>query len=202
MDHAIQTTMSQQEQTPPRAEAEAAADRRSEAGKPDAVPDAQPADPAPDLTTLLQKAEAEVAGLRDAWLRAKADAENLRKQAQSDLARAHKYAIEKFAEDLLPVKDALEHALAVETATTEQLRAGVELTLKQLVAVFARVQLTEVDPAGQKFDPHQHQAMAMVDSDQPPSTVVQVLQKGYRLADRILRPALVAVAKSKDAASD
>lgn len=199
MDHATQTTMSQQEQSPPSAEADAAADRQSEAAKPDAVSDAQPADPAPDLTTLLQKAETEVAGLRDAWLRAKADAENLRKQAQSDVARAHKYAIEKFAEDLLPVKDALEHALAVETATTEQLRAGVELTLKQLAAAFGRVQLTEVDPAGQKFDPHQHQAMAMVDSDQPPSTVVQVLQKGYRLADRILRPALVAVAKAKDA---
>jgi molecular chaperone GrpE len=164
---------------------------------PDTVADAQKADPAPDLTELLQKAEAEVAGLRDAWLRAKADTENIRKQSQADLARAHKYAVEKFAEDLLPVKDALELALAVQNGTPEQLRAGVELTLKQLAAAFAKAQLAEVDPAGQKFDPHQHQAMAMVDSPEPANTVVQVMQKGYRLADRILRPALVTVAKPR-----
>jgi molecular chaperone GrpE len=190
--------MSHHEQTSQHAGNEASAEGQPGIANADAVADAKPADPAPDLTALLQKAEAEVAGLRDAWLRAKADTENLRKQSQADLARAHKYAIEKFAEDLLPVKDALEQALAVETATTEQLRAGVELTLKQLVAAFGRVQLNEVEPAGQKFDPHQHQAMAMVDSDQPANTVVQVLQKGYRLADRILRPALVAVAKARD----
>jgi molecular chaperone GrpE len=165
----------------------------------DTVADAQKADPAPDLTALLQKAEAEVLGLRDAWLRAKADTENLRRQSQADLARAHKYAIEKFAEDLLPVRDALEQALAVQNATPEQLRAGVELTLKQLAAAFSKAQLTEVDPAGQKFDPHQHQAMAMVDSPEAPNTVVQVMQKGYRLADRILRPAMVIVARPKDA---
>lgn len=164
-------------------------------GPADTVTDSQPADPAPDLGALLTKAETEVAALRDAWLRAKAETENLRKQAQADIARAHKYAVERFAEDLLPVKDALEQTLAVATATPEQLRAGVELTLKQLAAAFGKVQLIEVEPAGQRFDPHQHQAMAMIEADAPAHTVVQVFQKGYRLADRILRPALVAVAK-------
>ncbi len=177
-----------------------AADAAAASRPADVVGDSQGADPAPDLTVLLHKAETEVAGLRDAWLRAKADTENLRKQAQTDLAKAHKYAIEKFAEDLLPVKDALEQALAVQNASPEQLRAGVELTLKQLAAAFAKAQLRDVDPAGQKFDPHQHQAMAMVDSPEAAGTVVQVLQKGYVLADRILRPALVIVARPKDAA--
>jgi len=184
--------------TNPKHETEDAAARAADHPT-DTVGDARQADPAPDLTALLQKAESEVAGLRDAWLRAKADTENLRRQAQADLAKAHKYAVEKFAEDMLPVKDALEQALAVQNATPEQLRAGVELTLKQLAAAFSRAQMTEVDPAGQKFDPHQHQAMALVDSPEAPGTVVQVMQKGYRLADRILRPALVTVAKAKDA---
>ncbi len=160
------------------------------------IPDDAPlADPAPDLLELLQKAEAEVADLRDAWLRARADLENARKQAALDVTKAHKFAIEKFAADLLPVADSLQQALAVEHATPEQLRAGVELTLKQLQAAFGRAQLAEIDPAGEKFDPHRHQAMQMVESDQPANTVVQVFQKGYALNDRVLRPALVAVAK-------
>jgi molecular chaperone GrpE len=176
---------------------DSATDRPAEAPV-DTVTDAASADPAPDVGALLTKAEAEVASLRDAWLRAKADTENVRRQSQADLAKAYKYAVEKFAEDLLPVKDALELSLATASATPEQLRAGVELTLKQLAAAFAKAQLTEVDPAGEKFDPHQHQAMAMVDAEAPGNTVVQVFQKGYRIADRILRPALVAVAKPKD----
>jgi molecular chaperone GrpE len=162
----------------------------------DVIPDQTPSgDPAPDLLELLQKAEGEVADLRDAWLRARADLDNARKQAALDVTKAHKFAIEKFAADLLPVADSLQQALAVENATPEQLRAGVELTLKQLQAAFGRAQLTEIDPAGAKFDPHLHQAMQMVDSDQPANTVVQVFQKGYALNDRVLRPALVAVAK-------
>jgi molecular chaperone GrpE len=162
----------------------------------EAVQDARPADPAPDLAELLKKAETEVADLRDAWLRARADAENLRKQAQADLARAQKYAIEKFAEDLLPVKDALEQTLAADNVTIETLKAGADLTLKALGQAFDRAQITEVDPAGEKFDPHRHQAMLTVDSNQPPNTVVTVYQKGYLLNDRTLRPALVAVAKT------
>ena len=142
-----------------------------------------------------RKAEDEVAELKDAWLRARADLENTRKLAALDVVKAHKFAIEKFAEDLLPVADSLEQALSVANATPEQLRAGVELTLKQLQAAFGRAQLEEIDPAGGKFDPHQHQAMQMVESDQPANTVVQVFQKGYVLNDRVLRPALVTVAK-------
>ena len=152
-------------------------------------------DPAPDLLELLQKAEREVADLRDAWLRARADTENARKQAAVDVGKAHKFAIERFAADLLPVADALQQALAVGNATTEQLRAGVELTLKALEAAFARADIEVIDPVGQKFDPHLHQAMQMVDADQPANTVVQVYQKGYLLNDRVLRPALVTVAK-------
>ena len=143
----------------------------------------------------LQKAQSEAAELRDAYLRARADLENTRKQAAADVAKAYKFAIERFAEDLLPVADSLQQALAVSNATPEQLRAGVELTLKQLQAAFGRAQLLEVDPAGEKFDPHRHQAMQMVDAEQPANTVVQVFQKGYVLNDRILRPALVTVAK-------
>jgi molecular chaperone GrpE len=148
-----------------------------------------------DPAGALQRAQAEAAELRDAFLRARADVENTRKQAAADVAKAYKFAIERFAEDLLPVVDSLQQALAVSNATPEQLRAGVELTLKQLQAAFGRAQLTEIDPAGEKFDPHRHQAMQMVDSEQPANTVVQVFQKGYALNDRILRPALVTVAK-------
>lgn len=157
---------------------------------------ASSADASDDPGGALQKAQAEAAELRDAFLRARADLENTRKQAAADVAKAYKFAIERFAEDLLGVADSLQQALAVSNATPEQLRAGVELTLKQLQAAFGRAQIAEIDPVGDKFDPHRHQAMQMVDADQPPNTVVQVFQKGYALNDRILRPALVTVAKS------
>ncbi len=159
------------------------------------VAESAPADPAPDLTDLLKKAETEVADLRDAWLRARADAENTRKQAQADIAKTYKYAIEKFAEDLLPVKDALEQTLAVENVTPETLKSGAELTLKALETAFGRAQITEINPVGERFDPHRHQAMMTVESREPPNTVVTVYQKGYLINDRTLRPALVAVAK-------
>jgi molecular chaperone GrpE len=168
---------------------------------PDRVAGAEPADPAPDIPTLLEKAKAEAAELRDAWLRARADMDNIRKQAAADVARAHKYGIERFAGELLAVKDSLESSLAAENATPEALRAGVELTLKQLASAFDKVKLVEIDPKGEKFDPHKHQAMSMVDGPEPPNTVAQVFQKGYLLADRVLRPAMVAVSKPKDAAA-
>jgi molecular chaperone GrpE len=161
----------------------------------DRVADVPAADPAPDLTDLLKKAESEVAGLRDAWLRARAETDNVRKQAQADVAKAYKYAVEKFAEDLLPVKDALEQTLAADNVSPETLKSGAELTLKALQSAFSRAQIVEIDPAGEKFDPHRHQAMQMVDSKQPPNTVVTVFQKGYLINDRTLRPALVTVAK-------
>ncbi len=184
-------------ETPPRQEAglPIAGDTVS----PDLVRETTAADPAPDIAALLKKAEDEAAELKDAWLRARADVENVRKQAANDVARAHKYAIERFATDLLQVKDSLESALATKDATPEALRSGVELTLKQLAAAFEKAQIAEIDPAaGAKFDPHQHMAMTAVDSPEPPNTVVRVFQKGYRLQDRILRPALVAVSKAPE----
>ena len=156
------------------------------------------ADPAPDLTGLLRKAEDEAAGLRDAWLRARAETENVRKQAQNDLAKAYKYAIERFAQELLTVKDALELTLATPAASIETLKDGVELTLKNLKAAFDKSQIGEIDPLNEKYDPHRHQAMTMLESDQPAGTVVQVFQKGYLLNDRVLRPALVGVAKARE----
>jgi len=158
-------------------------------------------EPAADLGELLQKAETEAAELRDAWLRAKAETDNVRKQAQADVAKAHKYAVERFAQDLLTVKDALELSLATPGATTEALKDGVELTLKNLRAAFDRARVAEIDPAGEKYDPHRHQAMTMIEPSEPPGTVVQVFQKGYQLNERILRPALVAVAKAREAPS-
>jgi molecular chaperone GrpE len=147
----------------------------------------------------LEQAQAEAAEMKDAWLRARAEIENVRRQAQADVARAHKYAIEKFAEDLLAVKDALEQSLAADrTVSPETLKQGVELTLKALDAAFSRAQIREIDPVGQKFDPHRHQAMQAVESELPPNTVVTVFQKGYLVNDRVLRPALVTVSKSPE----
>jgi molecular chaperone GrpE len=164
------------------------------------VPEAERApEPAPHLAALLKEAEDEAARLKDAWLRAKAEAENVRKQAQNDIARAHKYAIERFAQELLNVRDALELTLATPNATTEALKDGVELTLKNLNAAFDRERIVEINPAGEKYDPHRHQAMTMIESEQAAGTVVQVFQKGYLLNDRVLRPALVAVAKAPEA---
>ena len=163
----------------------------------DIVSDAAAADPAPDIAALLKKVETEAAELRDAWLRSRADMENLRKQAATDVARAHKYGIERFAGELLAVKDSLESSLAADNASLATLRAGVELTLKQLASAFEKSQVVEIEAQGRKFDPHRHQAMAMIESAEPPNTIVQVFQKGYLLADRVLRPAMVAVAKPR-----
>src|SRR5215471_9143637 len=172
----------------------------------DAVPGQFPegpatVEPAADLGELLKKAESEAAELRDAFLRAKAETDNVRKQAQNDIAKAHKYAIERFAQELLTVRDALELALATPHDTTEALKDGVELTLKNLKAAFEKAKIVEINPAGEKYDPHRHQAMTMIESDQPAGTVVQVFQKGYLLNDRVLRPALVAVAKKPEGAA-
>jgi molecular chaperone GrpE len=153
----------------------------------------------PSLEELLREAELKAAEHHDAWLRAKAEAENIRKRTAEDVSRAHKYGIEKFAADLLAVKDSLEAALAAENATPESLRSGVELTLRQLESVLERQSIREINPVGQKFDPHRHQAISMLPSDKEPNTVINVLQKGYLLHDRVLRPALVTVAQPKDA---
>ena len=155
-------------------------------------------DTTPSLEEMIRLAELKAEEHHDAWLRAKAETENVRRRAQEDIAKASKFAVERFAGELLAVKDSLEAALAAEAPSPEAMRAGTELTLKQLVSAFEKSRLTEVNPVGEKFDPHFHQAISMVEADQEPNTVVTVLQKGYLLAERVLRPALVMVAKAKD----
>ena len=153
----------------------------------------------PSLEELLRGAELKAAEHHDAWLRAKAETENLRRRAQDDISKAHKFAAEKFAESMLPVKDSLEAALNTGEQTVEALKAGVELTLRQLVSAFEKAHVTEVNPVGEKFDPHRHQAIGMIDAEIEANHVVTVLQKGYLLSDRVLRPALVMVSKPKSA---
>jgi molecular chaperone GrpE len=163
-------------------------------------PEAAPTpDSIPSLAEQLRELELKATEHHDAWLRAKADAENIRKRAQEDVAKAHRYGAERFATELLAVKDSLEAALATENASPESLRGGVELTLRQLEAVFEKQSIRAINPVGEKFDPHRHQAISTLPSDKEPNTVINVLQKGYLLHDRVLRPALVTVAKAKDA---
>ena len=170
--------------------------------EPAAEPVAPPAaeehtDTLPSIEEQFRTLELKAAEHYDAWLRAKAEGENIRRRAQEDISKAHTFAVEKFAGELLAVKDSLEAALAVQEQTVESFKSGVELTLKQLISAFEKNALVDVNPVGEKFDPHKHQAIGMVDSEQEANTVVTVLQKGYLIADRVLRPALVMVAKSK-----
>lgn len=154
-----------------------------------------PAEPSASPEARLAELEAKHAEMTDAYLRAKAEVENTRRRAEEEIAKARKYAIEAFAESLLPVRDSLEAAIGAPNATPEQLLEGVHATLRQLVAALERNKVVEINPpAGTKFDPHQHQAISVVPADQEPNTVVAVLQKGYLIADRVLRPALVTVA--------
>jgi molecular chaperone GrpE len=167
------------------------------------TPDMSPETPAsggasPELDQRLKQAELAAQEHHDAWLRAKAESENLRKRTQTEIANAHKFALENFATELLAVKDSLEAALGAENQTSEAMRAGVELTLRQMKAVFEKFNVREVDPLGQKFDPYFHQAISAIPADAEPNTVLQVLQKGYLLHDRVIRPALVIVSKAKD----
>jgi len=163
--------------------------------------DGPPLDAASGLEERLKKAELAAAEHHDAWLRAKAEADNIRKRARGEIASAHKFALESFATELLAVKDSLEAALAAENASVESMRSGAALTLKQLAGVFERFNLAEINPVGAKFDPHRHQAISAVESDAEPNTVVQVLQKGYLLHDRVIRPAMVLVAKARGGAA-
>ena len=150
----------------------------------------------PVLARQLAELETKLAEAQDAFLRAKADAENIRRRAQEDISKAHKFAVESFAEALLPVRDSLEMALKVETPSIESLKEGVEMTLKQLSSAFERNRLVEVNPqVGEKLDPMKHQAISMVAAEQEANTVVSVLQKGYMISDRLLRPALVTVSQ-------
>jgi len=150
----------------------------------------------PSLEEKLAAAEARAQEIQDSFLRAKAEAENIRRRAQEDISRAHKFAIESFAEALVPVKDSLEMALKLETPSVDSIKEGVEMTLKQLSSAFDRNKLLEINPQpGEKLDPMKHQAISMVPADQAANTIVSVLQKGYMIADRLLRPALVTVAQ-------
>lgn len=166
-----------------------------------------PAEPAPaaskTLDELLAEAQAKIEEQRQAWLRALADAENARKRAQADIAQARKFAIERFVDDLLPVIDSLEAALGAGGATADSLRGGVELTLRLLRAALERAGVAEVAPAaGERFDPHRHQAMAAVEAEGEPNTIVAVMQKGYSLNERVVRPALVTVARARAASAE
>ncbi len=149
-----------------------------------------------ELEAKLAAAAAEVEKQREEWLRAKAETDNVRRRGQEDVAKAHRFGIEAFAGALLAVKDSLDAALTVENTSVESFKEGVELTSRQLDSVFEKFQIREIVPVGEKFDPHRHQAISQVASDAEPNTVVQVLQKGFLLNDRVLRPALVIVAKA------
>jgi molecular chaperone GrpE len=152
------------------------------------------------LEEQLAEAEARVSEQREFALRAMAEADNVRKRAAAEVAGAHKYALERFVEALLPVLDSLEAALSAAQATPEAVKNGIELTLKQLRGVLEKAGVTDIAPgAGAKFDPHSHQAMAAVESDAEPNSVVAVLQRGWRLHERVIRPALVTVAKPRPA---
>jgi molecular chaperone GrpE len=170
------------------------------------APEQQPGSTAPgtELDPLAQ-AQAELAELKaksaelaDQFLRAKAEAENARRRAEDEISKARKFAVESFAESLLPVCDSLEAGLTIKDATPEQIREGAQATLRQLTAALERNKVIAINPAaGTKFDPHQHQAISMVPAEQEANTVVSVLQKGYTIAERVLRPALVTVAAPK-----
>ncbi len=163
---------------------------------PAADADAGAADAESELAAQLAEAQAKLAEMQDAFLRAKADAENIRRRAQEDISKAHKFAVESFAEAMLPVKDSLEMALKIETPSIESLKEGVEMTLKQLSSAFEKNRLLEVNPQqGEKLDPMKHQAISMVPAQQEANTIVTVLQKGYLISDRLLRPALVTVSQ-------
>jgi molecular chaperone GrpE len=155
----------------------------------------------PNDTTLevqLNDAENRASEMHESLLRARAEVENMRRRAQEDVSRAHKFAIEDFADALVPVKDSLERALQIDTPSTQSLKEGVDMTLKQLSSAFERNRLSEINPApGSKLDPDRHQAISMEPADQEANTVVNVLQKGYMIADRLLRPALVTVSQQK-----
>ncbi len=151
-----------------------------------------------DLALKLTEAQAKASEYYDAFLRAKAEQENIRRRAAEDVSKAHKFAVESFAESMVPVADSLEAALVNESTDIVAVRSGVDLTLKQLMSAFEKAKLVTINPVGEKFDPNKHQAISMVPAPEgvAPNHVVTVLQKGYLIADRVLRPALVVVSQA------
>jgi molecular chaperone GrpE len=160
--------------------------------------DGQPNQAPASLEAQFAELQAKHTEVADAYLRAKAEAENTRRRAEEEMSKARKFAVEAFAESLLPVTDSMEAAIALPNATNEQLLEGVHATLRQLTQALERNKVAAINPpAGTKFDPHHHQAISVVPAEQDANTVVAVLQKGYLIADRVLRPALVTVAAPK-----
>jgi molecular chaperone GrpE len=152
----------------------------------------------PSMEEMLQASELKAKEHYDAWMYAKAEGENIRRRAQEDISKAQKFAVERFANELLAVMDSLQAGLAVVTENVESFKSGMELTQKQLSGAFEKFNLKEINPVGEKLDPHKHQAIGMVESEQEANTVVSVMQRGYTLHDRVLRPALVTVSKGKE----
>ncbi len=177
-------------------EQEKAVDPAAQMAQPGAETAAEnPPEVIPSLEEMLQEAERKSQEHYDAWMYAKAESENIRRRAAEDVSKAQKFAVERFSGEMLAVMDSLQAGLSVETENVESFKSGMELTLKQLSSVFDKFNIVEVNPIGEKLDPHKHQAIGMLDSDQPANTVVSVMQKGYTLNDRVLRPALVMVSK-------
>ncbi|WP_459723965.1 nucleotide exchange factor GrpE [Sideroxyarcus sp. TK5] len=160
-------------------------------------PTAQTTETTPSMEEMLQAAERKAQEHYDAWMYAKAEGENIRRRAAEDVSKAQKFAVERFSGEMLAVMDSLQAGLAVQTENVESFKSGMELTLKQLSSVFEKFNIVEINPVGEKMDPNKHQAIGMVDSEQEANTVVSVMQKGYTLNDRVLRPALVMVSKGK-----
>jgi len=153
------------------------------------------------IEEALAKAQEKITELEGNYLRAKAETENVRRRAQEDIEKAHKFALERFAKDLLPVADSFEAALADSSTDLAKVREGIELILRQFNSALEKGRIVAINPVGEKFDPHLHQAISMVSAEQEPNTVVSVLQKGYLIAERVLRPALVTVCEPKNAGS-
>jgi len=167
----------QEEQSTPQPEQEATTENTQ-------TPEARIA----ELEAALEEAKANV-------LYTKAEGENIRRRAMDDIDKARKFALEKFSNELLAVKDSLDAALLIEATDVKSYKDGVELTSKQLASVFDKFNIAEINPVGEKFDPNKHQAISMLENSGEPNTVINVLQKGYTLNERVLRPALVMVAK-------
>lgn len=175
-----------EEQTPMQTEENQEAQETEQVAEAEKTPEERIA----ELEQALEEAKAQV-------LYVKAEGENIRRRSFEDIDKARKFALEKFSGELLAVKDSLDAALAVESATVESYKDGVELTAKQLLSVFEKFNIAEINPVEEKFNPNMHQAISTIESDAEPNTIVSVLQKGYTLNDRVLRPALVVVSKAK-----
>jgi molecular chaperone GrpE len=152
----------------------------------------------PSMEEMLKAAELKAQEHYDAWMYAKAEGENIRRRAVEDVSKAQKFAVERFSNEMLAVMDSLQAGMSVQTENIESFKSGMELTLKQLSSVFDKFNIKEINPVGEKLDPHKHQAIGMVESEQEPNIVVSVMQRGYTLNDRVMRPALVMVSKAKE----